>query len=161
MTAASRHDRAALDGTLGDQQHRHDGQDQDRALDEQARAVDRQRAADGGERGRVQREHGGQRAEQARDRQADLHAEPLGARHERLDEHADTRDAEHDQDRPQRVVGDRRRMQRCRVARGGGQQDGHFAPPTAVPDAGAGSVWWTFSSVNLTAGLMMSITGFG
>jgi hypothetical protein len=95
-----RDDRAALDGSLGHEHHRHDRQDQDRALDEQPHPVDRNGPANRGDRRGVQREDRDQRAEQAGDGERHLDGESLRPRNERLDEHAHTGGDEDDQDRP-------------------------------------------------------------
>ena len=72
-----------------DEEHGQDRQHEDGALEKQSGAVDGQRAGHGGQRRAAQQNHGDERGDQAGDGKAQLRGVPLGARDERLDQHAD------------------------------------------------------------------------
>src|ERR1019366_5065430 len=86
-----------------------------------------------------------------------LHRVPEFARHECLRQHAQQGRTEDDEYRQDGVIdqpGERDRVSACSQ-----QLRAHFTPPTAMPDAGAGSLLPTSCSVCWTAGLMTSSTG--
>ena len=86
-----------------------------------------------------------------------------GARHERLDEHADARAApKHDQHRRERAVLDRRRRGSPRSRRPGTRLTAWLPSAAGDGTAAPGRCWptWLHACAS-TAGLMTSSTGFG
>ncbi len=152
---------------LGEGERGHQGHQQDRALEEERRAVHRDRAhrrhvrLAAGVAVRRQRDDGGERGGQADDGDGQLGGVAGPARQERLDQHAQHRRAEDDQHRRQLRVLD----VRCRDGgdrQGDGGRGAHLAFSFATAlICGTGSVRCTSESVALTAGLTMSVTGFG
>ena len=89
------------------------GEDEDRALHEQRRAVDRDRAHGHDLRRTAKRHHGDERCDESGEREDELQHAAVGLRHQRLDQHRHHRGAEDDQDRQERAVLDRRGVERA------------------------------------------------
>jgi hypothetical protein len=157
------HERATLvDAALAHEQQRHHAEHDDRALQEQGRAVDRDRGV-GGEPARAVvggPHHGHERGDQRDEREPELQERTAAARRERLDQDPEARPAEQDEHRAHGQVVQRREpdLLRQRLLRQHLDGGAHGCASWA---SGAGSDRPTSCRVAATAGLITSSSGFG
>jgi hypothetical protein len=149
----------ALQPALADEQQRHHAQHHERALQEERRPVDGQGRTGGEALGHVVRgsHHHHQRRGQGDEGEPELQQWSAAPGGERLDEHADTRGAEQDEQRRHRQVVQRRELDVDGQHLAGSRQS-HL--PASCTE-GAGSDLPTSCIVAATAGLMTSSSGLG